>query len=335
MGRPRKHGTNLPPYLYLRRGRYSLELPGTQAVGLGRDLSRAQAEYEQRRGPAEGGMPALLESAFPTITAKVRARTKKVYRTQINRLKRVFAAFRPEQVRGRHIAKVKLDMAGTPNAFNQMLSVLRLAFDYAVESQLLDDNPAAAIKRHPEQERERLISFPEFMAIYRNSDPAMRCLMALLFLTGQRVNDVVSIRLGQLTEDGLAFRQQKTDTKLIVAWSPQLRKAINRAKRLHGNVTSVNLLLNAFKRPLRIGVARTRWKVACVAAGVPDAQLRDLRAMSATASQNPTELLGHSSKRTTERYLRAKKTPLVAGPSFVKVLDFGQAALKKQAVNAR
>ena len=323
MGRPRKHGTTLPPYLYLRRGKYSLELPGSKAVGLGSDLFRALAEYGQR-SPDQEGMPALLEQAFPYITAEVSPGTKSNYRTQVDRLKRVFAKARPEQIRGRHIAALKLDMANTPNVFNQALSVLRGTFAYAVEQQLLDDNPAAAIKRYPEQDRERLIAFPEFMAIYRKSDPTMRCLMALMFLTGQRVNDVISIRLSQITDEGIQFRQQKTDKRLTVAWSPQLRKTVNRAKRLHGDVTAMALLLNARRRPLREGVARERWDIACEAANVTDAQMRDLRAMSATASQNPTELLGHSSRRTTERYLRGKQVPVVEGPSFVKVLYFDQ-----------
>lgn len=334
MGRPRKHGTTLPKYLYLRRGAYSLELPGTPAVGLGKDLGRALAEYGIRCDPSEGTMPELLEKAFPTITAKVRVRTKKNYRTQINRLKRVFADFRPEQIRGRHIAKLKLDMAETPNVFNQALSVLRMVFSYAVENQLLDDNPAAAIKRYPEHERERLIDITEFRAIAEHADPTLQCLMALLYLTGQRVNDVISIGYGQLTEEGIAFRQQKTEAKLVVAWTDELRDVVERAKALHGDVKSMALLLNAEKRPLRENVARSRWIRACNAAGVKDAQMRDLRAMSGTAAKaaglDPTALLGHTTSRTTERYLRAKTVPLVSGPSFGQVLDFVQRTVKKQ-----
>lgn len=324
MGRPRKHGTTLPPYLYLRRGRYSLERPGTPAVGLGGDLVKALTEYSGRCAPAQEGMPALLESAFPFITAKVRRRTKKNYRTQINKLKRVFASIRPEQIRARHIAMLKLDMVETPNVFNQMLSVLRLTFAHAVEHQLLDDNPAISIKRYPEHERERLISIPEYKRISEHADPTMQCLMALLYLTGQRVNDVITMRLSQFTPAGIAFRQEKTDAKLVVAWSAELEQVVARAKELHGEVTSLSLLLNAHRKPLTAGVAQTRWNRACAAACVLDAQMRDLRAMSGTAAQaaglDPTALLGHTSSRTTERYLRAKKTPLVSGPSFVQVL---------------
>lgn len=333
MGRPRKHGTNLPPYLYLRHGAYLL-VRGNKSESLGRDLGAALAEYANRMSPVDGGMAALLEDAFPAITAKVKARTKKNYRTQVNRLKRVFAAFRPEQIRARHIAKLKLDMAATPNVFNQALSVLRMVFAYAVENQLLDDNPAIAIRRYAEKERERLIDLAEFHAIAEHCDPTMQCLMALLFLTGQRVNDVISIRMGQLTEDGIAFRQQKTEAKLVVAWSPELEDVVARAKELHGDVKSLSLLLNGKGRPLREGVARTRWDKACRKAGVQDAQMRDLRAMSGTAAKaaglNPTALLGHSTPRTTERYLRAKTTPLVSGPSFGIVLDFGKSGVKKQ-----
>lgn len=334
MGRPRKHGTTLPPYLYLRRGKYSLELPGSKAVGLGSDLFRALAEYDSRCAPDQDGMAALLEQAFPYITAKVKPRTKKNYRTQVNKLKRVFAKVRPEQIRGRQIALLKLDMADKPNVFNQMLTVLRAAFNFAVTNQLLDDNPAAAIDRYPERERERLIDIAEYKRIAEKCDPTMQCLMALLFLTGQRVNDVITVRLSQFTPSGIAFRQEKTEAKLIVAWSPELEQVVARAKELHGGIPSLALLLNDHRKPLKAGVAQTRWNRACAAAGVLDAQMRDLRAMSGTAAQaaglDPTALLGHSSRRTTERYLRAKKVPLVTGPSFVQVLDFVQRPVKKQ-----
>jgi hypothetical protein len=59
---------------------------------------------------------------------------------------------------------------------------------------------------------------------------------------------------------------------------------------------------------------------ACLAAGVEDADLRDLRPVAATEAKrqglDPTALLGHTSQSMTKRYLRDKQTPVVDGPSF-------------------
>jgi hypothetical protein len=53
--------------------------------------------------------------------------------------------------------------------------------------------------------------------------------------------------------------------------------------------------------------------------------------MSATRARseglNATKLLGHSSAKQTERYLRDREAELVEGPSFGQVMDSGQKKL--------
>lgn len=67
-------------------------------------------------------------------------------------------------------------------------------------------------------------------------------------------------------------------------------------------------------------ICASRYLDACEAASVPNAQMRDLRAMSLTSAEdegkNPTALAGHSSEAMTKRYLRGKKVAKVDGPSF-------------------
>jgi integrase len=65
---------------------------------------------------------------------------------------------------------------------------------------------------------------------------------------------------------------------------------------------------------------RDQWDKACAAAGVADADLRDLRAMAVPAAKaqgkNLSALLGHTSPAMTARYLRDKEVPVVDGPTF-------------------
>ncbi len=140
-------------------------------------------------------------------------------------------------------------------------------------------------------------------------------------LTGQRVNDVLSLRLASIREDGIHFRQQKTDAKLVVAWTPELRDTVDRAKKLIRGVSGFTLLQGRRGKPADYRSIVVSWRSACKAAGVADAQLRDIRAMAATATRaqggNATALLGHKSKAMTDRYLRDKAVPVVSGPSFV------------------
>lgn len=323
MGRPRKHDTHLPKYVYKRGSAYYYEKGAS--VRLGGDLMSALNAYASMFETPDGGMGALIEQAFPTITAKVKPNTKKQYRIACNHLKRKFAEFAPQEVRQRHVAKMKLQMEDKPNMANRCLSVLRLIFAYAVEMQILDDNPAVGVKPYDEAKRKRLISPAEFAAIYEHAGPRLRIIMDLLYLTGQRVTDVLGIRMSDISPEGIYFQQRKTDARLIVQWNPDLEEVVARAKALQGSVRTLTLLCNKRRKAPDYSTVKIEWNKAVALSGVLDATLRDLRAMSGTAvdaqGKDATALLGHTSKKRTEVYLRAKSVPVVEGPNFVRVLN--------------
>jgi integrase len=69
-----------------------------------------------------------------------------------------------------------------------------------------------------------------------------------------------------------------------------------------------------------------RWKAACAAARIEDANIHDLRAMAATDARaqgiDAQAMLGHTDAATTRIYLRDKVVPVVPGP----VMKRGKAA---------
>ncbi len=271
----------------------------------------------------------LIDAALATIRPRIATSTAEQYDTAARKLKHVFQNFTPEQVKPKDVAQFRRAFAGKPNMTNRCLSVLRQVFDYALEEQIVDSNPAVGIKRLPETQRERLISRAEFDAIYAEASPRMQCMMDLWYLTGQRVMDVVKIHRADIRDDGIYFKQDKTGERLIVQWSQELQAVIERAKSLNGNVRSMTLFStqrgkNRGGSP-GYGTVRDQWRAACAAAGVEDADLRDLRAMSGTAAEaqgkDPTALLGHASRSMTKRYLRGKQIPQVEGPSFGRIVN--------------
>lgn len=330
--RPRKKDKHLPPCVYYRSGAFYLVRRG-KWQRLGADLSTALAEYGRRLEAPKGGMAALIEEALPIITKNVAKSTADQYAVAARKLSGMLAEFAPEQVQQRHVAQIRRSLDSTPNMANRCLTVLRLVFSYAVEQQVIDNNPATGIKRLEEAKRERLIARDEYTRIYNAAPPRLQVIMDLLYLTGQRVMDVVKIRRNDITEAGIYFRQGKTGARLLVAWSPELRAVVERAKGLCGNVKALTLLHNRRGKAPDYKTVYEQWTAACSRAGVPDADMRDLRAMSGTATEeqgkNPTALLGHTSPTMTKRYLRSKKVPTVEGPSFGQPLDIGQKTAKK------
>lgn len=323
MNRPRKKDRHLPKCVYPKHGAYWHVKAGkwTRLPAKGPStLKTALEAYAAIFETPKGGMSALIDEALVHIKRSVKPNTAKQYDIAAKKLKRKLIEFSAEQVLPKHVAQLKVSMAGTPNMANRCLSVLRQVFDYALEQQLIESNPAVGVKRHKEKKRERLITADEYDAIYAKAGPRLQVIMELLILTGQRITAVLRIHRADLVEEGIRFPQHKTDAKRIVRWTPELRAVVERAKTLNQNIRALTVLHNRRGKVPDYRTVRDQWNNACIAAGVLDANLHDLRAVAATEAKkqgiNPTALLGHTSETQTARYLRSREEPVVDGPSF-------------------
>lgn len=321
--RPRKKDRHLPSCVYLRHGAYWYVKAG-KWTRLGVDLASALAEYARLRGHARGGMAALIEDALPGILKGRAKSTRGQYRVAAKKLQAMFEEFAPEHVQPVNVYEMQDALADTPNMANRCLTVLRMVCVYGTRRQRMTSNPCNGIERLPEGKRDRLVEHGEFARIRAQASARLAVMMDLAYLTGQRLMDVVTIHRADLREDGIYFRQAKTDAKLIVRWSPELRAAVERAKALGGKVNALTLFHTRRGTPPAYRTVYDEWVRACAKAGIEDTDMRDIRAMAATNAKrqgrDATALLGHASAQMTERYLRDRETPVVDGP----VLDIVQ-----------
>lgn len=318
--RKRQHNRHLPPCVYHKHGAYYLVRNKTW-LRLGEDLGQALGEYARLHGiPADDGMRSLIQDALPYITRGRAKSTQDQYQVAARKLQEILQEFKPQQVTQKTIVQLRRGLADTPNMANRCLTVLRLVFDYAIEEQLIDNNPCIGIKRLPEKRRDRLVERDEFSRIRAAAPPRLQLMMDISYLTGQRLMDVVKIRRSDLRADGIYFQQDKTDAKLIVAWTPQLREAVDKAKSLGGKVNAMTLFHTNRGGAPAYRTVYDQWVRACQAAGIEDTDLRDLRAMAATEAKrqgkDATALLGHASSTMTKRYLRDREVPVVQGPEM-------------------
>lgn len=322
MTRPRKKDRHLPPCVYLKHGAY-WHVKAGKWTRLGASLSGALEAYARTFELRGGSMDALVDAALEALRPSLKPNTVKQYETAARKLKKILAEFSPEQVRQKHAAAIKRSMVKTPNMANRVLSLARQVFAYALEEQLVEENPFAAIRRYRERQRDRLVSAAEFSAIYACSGPRLQVILELLRLTGQRITAVLRIRRADLTEEGIRFPQHKTDTKRVVKWTPELREVVERAKKLNGNIRALTLLHNRRGKPPDYSTVKIQFDKARAAAGLPDIILHDMRALAATEAEkqgkNPTALLGHTSEQQTRRYLRGRREPVVDGPVFARL----------------
>jgi len=317
--RPRKTDRHLPPCVYHRHGAYHLVKRG-KWTRLGADLGEALREYARVIDQPAGGMAALIEDAMALILKGKAAQTVAQYQVAARRLQTIFAEYGPHQVAARDVMQLRRHYADSPATANRIISVLRQVMDYALEQELIESNPCVGIKRVPQQARTRRIEREEFGAIRKHADALLAVIMDLCYLTGQRIGDVLKIKRADLRDEGIFVEQEKTGARLLVAWTPELREAVESAKAMWGATPGLYLLRGRNFQPPTYTMIWKRWRKACADAGVTDANIHDLRAMSGTDAEaqgmDPQKLLGHSDGKMTKRYLRDKTVVIVDGPSF-------------------
>lgn len=320
--RPRKKDKHLPPCVFLKHGAYWY-VKGGKWKRLGAELHAALEEYARIHKIKSGGMAELIESALPFICQGKAVSTAKKYRGTATFLQEVLKNYTPHTVTQRTVVAIRRELVSQSSVCNRTISVLRQVFDYALEEGIVESNPCVGIKSVPPNKRQRLMTFDEFFAIREKAGPILQIVMDLCYLTGQRISDVLKMQRSDLNETGIFVAQQKGRgrIRMLIAWNHDLRAATEAALALHGKVPSLYLLPGY--RPGRPPSYNTIWaqyKKAREAAGVPDVVIHDMRAQSGTEAEeqgiDPQKLLGHTNPEMTKRYLRAKKVPIVEGPTF-------------------
>lgn len=323
--RPRKKDRHLPVRMHQKHGRFWYVYKNKWQP-LSANYTEALEQYARLISPpAAGSMTSLIDEVLAYIQPKLATNTITQYNITAKRLKEMLAEFNPDQVQPRHIAAIKMHLASTPNMANRILSFARVVFNYALENQLIDANPAIGIKRHEENKRDRYLTDNEMDAIWQAGSPVLRVIIDLCYLTAQRIGDVLAIKLTDITPDGIAFTQQKTGKRLIVTMTQDLQAVLDEAKRLHSNLRGMTLLVQRNGKPYSYTAIRDQFSRACKKAGVEDAGLHDLRAKSLTDLDNQggdaQKLSGHTDKRMTDRYIRLRQIDRAAPPKKHKVLD--------------
>ena len=320
--RPRKKDRNLPPCVYLKHGAYWY-VHGGKWQRLADTLPEALARYAIVAAPRDGGMVDLIERAHPQIIRRVKPATAAQYDFCRKVVSEMLAEFQPAQVRSKDIAAIKSCYADRPNMGNRILSYLRLVFSCALEWGEVENNPVIGIKRHAEHKRRRYLSDSELAAIRQCSPDHLRAIVDVAYLTGQRIGDVLAIKLSEVSVAGIYFEQQKTGSRLLISMTPDLQDAIQTARNMPERVHSLFLLTQRKGgKPYTYGGVKKSWNVACAKAGIKDATLHDLRAKSLTDAKkqglDAVALGGHSDPRMTDRYIRQRETTVAIPPKMAK-----------------
>lgn len=302
----------LPAKMHLKHGAYYF-VSRNKWTNLGRDYAEALRRYADLISRKDGSVPALIDR---WLAGKVVAESTRINYTLVaKRLQTAFVAFNPDDVKPCHFYQLIAGKGISDSMASIYRSVMIGAMQLAVEEGVIERNPIREVKNYLSKKRGRYLTDTEFHAILDKASPTMGALMLVLYLTGQRISDVLSIRYSQIGEDGIDFQQQKTGKRLCVKWSDELRDAVAQAKALHTSVKGLTLFHTRQGTIISYSTVRTLWNRAIKRSGIEDAHIHDIRAKTATDAKkqgiDAQALLGHMSETTALRYQRSREIPLV------------------------
>lgn len=236
MSRPRLKNRYLPKYVTIRHGAYWYQPPKTKAVRIAAEGDdKALYRYLAEAAPVLGPLLTLgdcFDRYLKEIVPGMRERTQKDYRRHVGRLREVFGAELPQNVKPKDIGRF-LDVPKGKIHRNKLVGILSSIYVKIIGRWFVEGvsvNPCIGVERHKAHHRTRYITDEEFELVRTAMPPRVQLAMDLALLTGQRQADLLALEWKDVYFDGVFFQQGKTGKKLMVQMSPALREVFGRAK---------------------------------------------------------------------------------------------------------
>jgi integrase len=141
----------------------------------------------------------------------------------------------------RDVLAMRDQLADTPGAASQAVRALGAAFAWALDNEKLKENPAAKVRKFPAKPHEK---WPEPLLENGITDPQVGMAVALMFFTGQRINEVVKMSWADVSGGFMRVFVQKTKQRMEVAILPELADMLARTPKL-----APTILTNANGQP--------------------------------------------------------------------------------------
>lgn len=314
MGRRRQRDRHLPRSMFLRAGTYYF-VRANKWTNLGKDYGRALIQYAGIVGErvqvttVRDAISHYLESS----AKRLKPSTLEGYRNSAVNLCKVFGEMALGDVEPAHVYRYLVER-GDVQA-NRDKALLSVTYTHARRiGAFKGDDPAKGLQyRNAEKPRRRYVTDDEFATLVAASPPKLSAVLRVTFLAGLRIGDALALRMDDLTDEGIAYAQGKTGARLVVEWTPELRAAVDDAKRAFRRFGRVHLFEGRQTRtkpagPYTVSGLRANFRRALAKAGLPHMTLHDLRrkAGSDVEGDHATKLLGHADAKVTKRHYRAR-----------------------------
>lgn len=336
--RVNRDGTKTASVLYFQAGRQ-------RRVTLGRlcetyTLAQARTDaaevlIEAKRGRDLAGERAKLRSA-PTFAQaaelyltksrrRCSASTLTSYESVFRRmLLPAFGSRKVTDISAEDIERFQAELKGSPAVANLALAVLSATLGHAEKLGHCASNPCRLVERLPTRPRERVLSHEERARLIDALDaaehssknkpnflaPAHVAAIRLLVLTGCRSSEITKLTWSEVDIEAgvLRLEESKTGPRPV----PLSDYAVAYLRKLREASTGIGFVCPTHKGN-RVRDLWRAWNILRARCGLEDLRIHDLRRSAATSALEAgvgtgliSKILGHSTTRTTEIYLRPR-----------------------------
>jgi integrase len=139
------------------------------------------------------------------------------------------------------IINLRDQLADTKGAASQAVRVIGALYAWGIDNEKVGHNPASKVTLFEAQEHE---PWPEDLIEEALVDPQVGMAVALLYFTGQRINEVVKMRWNDIKGDHMRVYVQKKGKDFDVAILPELADMLGKQER-----PATTILTNANGQP--------------------------------------------------------------------------------------
>lgn len=316
MGRRRQTHLDLPPRMHLKDGCYyyvTSTLP-RKWIKLHKELPKARILWAQLENGESGSSDLFVARLDQYLVSPkflgLAEKTRKQYECVAIKLRAFFKGARLGVITPAHIA-MWMDNYPSQIQANTGKSIISEVFKIAVRHGVVKCNPCMEISYHPIKGRDRLISDQEYRAIWLQAEPHVQVAMDIGYLTGTRIQDILDIKLQDITSEGVFVKQGKTKKRILFQASSALDEVISRARLIPRSVRGMHLLCTRRGSPYSYDAFNKSWLKAVRAAGVEGVHFHDIRAKAATEAKalgmDYQSLLGHATRAMSDKYVRLRE----------------------------
>lgn len=304
---------DLPEGLYKHRRQYRMRIivDGRRKwKSLGDDYGEALQLFQDLTMLSKNTLASAIRRYKREVLPNKAASTERIQGQQIERLNRVFGHMEPSEITP-PLAIAYLDKRGNV-AGNREIALLRHILTKCVHWGILPWNQLRGLQyRNYEGKRDRDVESAEMRFVMKKANARERYLIWLIYLTGLRREDALSLTRWNCKKDEIHLIEKKTGKKLRIIRTTPLDKVVAKLLKLSPDHRLFPISTSG------IDSAWQRLRKSLKKEGYDLFQLKDLRAAHAgeveDSGGDATKQLGHSSRALTQKhYLRRgrKITPI-------------------------